>query len=36
MKHAITPDDILPLSLWGEIRRDRRRAVMDLKRRRRL
>ncbi len=36
MKHAITADDILPLSVWGEVRRDRRRAVMELKRRRRL
>ena len=36
MKHAITADDILPLSVWGEVRRDRRLAVMELKRRRRL
>ncbi len=31
MKHSITPDDILPLALWADIRRDRRRALMELK-----
>lgn len=36
MKGAITPDDILPLDVWAEVRRDRRRAVMELKALRRL
>jgi hypothetical protein len=36
MKRNITPDDILPLDVWAEIRRDRRRALMELKALRRI
>lgn len=36
MKRSITRDDILPLDVWADVRRDRRRAVMDIKAVRRL